>query len=1337
MTAQSARAEGVDADAAGGRYLVGIDLGGSGGRCLVLDVETGTTTVATRAWTHRPAPAYGHWALDLDVDLTWRVVGETCREALRRAGAPPNEVAGVAVTAMRHGLVVVDGDGVAVFAVPTMDARAGMLALQVRNERGAELYQRTGRWPLPILGAVRLMWLAQTLPATLERATAALSMSDWLGYRLTGTAVAARSQAAEMLALDLAAGAWADDLVASYGLPRSIFPPLADAGTVIGGVTEAAATHLGLRAGTPVVVAGADTQCALVAAGAVATGQLGIIAGTTTSVMQVTPQPVVDPERRLWAGPHVVPGLHVLESNAGSTGQTLDWLAAIWYPGVPSPVAALCAEAGHAAPGAGGIASTVGAQVFDAPGLDLPVDGLSFSAISMMRSGEGREALARAVLEGMAYALRANVEQEQRLAGPAAAPVRLAGGMTRSAVWTAIVAGALGRPVDVARPPEASAHGAAICAGVGAGLYADVAAGASGLAAVERSHTPEPSTVALYGDGYTRWLAQRDERAGADTLVAEAIVQAVLEQPGEAAPAPPAGFRPRIYVSAELDDAALEALRTLGEVTYASYRRESRLLVGEDLWEALAGVHVFVTEVDVVDAEALAKLPDLRLIVACRGNPVNVDVAACTAAGVPVIHTPGRNADAVADLTVAFMLMLARKLPEATAFLRLPGGEPGDMGRMGMAHEQFQGAELWRKSVGLVGAGAVGRRVIGRLLPFGARVLVSDPGLSPEEVALLGAEKVDLAQLLGESDFVSLHAPVTDATRGIINDAALAQMKHGAFLINTARAALVDDEALIGALRSGKLGGVALDVFAVEPPGAGDPLLALPNVIATPHIGGNTRDVAAHQGALVVAALQQLLAGERPPHAANPETLAGFAWTGPRHVDQAALRQLAAGPGPAVTDLEAGLQADSQPPPAGERGGLLGRLGRAFRKPSPVAPAPEPSRVPTPSPTPTPGGSETLETLQRILERFTAAVAADAGMAAFARGKDVTMRFTLRDVEQDFYLSFVDGHVAAALGAPPHEPNVSLKMNAAILDGVFMGSINGMRAAMTGKLSFSGDTNKAMAFQRLQGDLGRLYRAAREAVGDPGDLTQLVPAAAGSAAPGATPATGAAEGGASAAPSAPPITTLGDVRDDVIAVMQELYSAHLISPTGGNVSVRVDGDPDHVWITPSAVFKGDLRPEMLVQIDLAGRVVSDNGYSASSERHVHCAIYRARPEVQAVIHSHAPQATLMALAGIPFLPISPEAAFLGDVPVVPYMRPGSPELAEAVAAALGPKGSAVLMQNHGLVVAASSLRRAADLTYIVEATASKLVTCRLLGVNPALLPADEVAEMRALGEMIA
>ena len=323
-----------------------------------------------------------------------------------------------------------------------------------------------------------------------------------------------------------------------------------------------------------------------------------------------------------------------------------------------------------------------------------------------------------------------------------------------------------------------------------------------------------------------------------------------------------------------------EALASLGEavtVTEMQISRtdaepprtesESRLreYAGDpaEVVRAVAGHDAIVVHGAPVSAEAL-DVPGLRLVCCARGGPVNVDVAAATERGIPVANTPGKNANAVAELTISFALMLIRGVPRASRFI----ADGGTIAESAFEGGEFFGREAPGVVLGLVGLGHVGRHVAAHALALGFDVIAHDP-LAPATVPD-GVRLVGLDDLLARADIVSAHARATAANRHMFSAAQFARMKPGASFINTARESLVDEDALADALRSGHLAGAALDVVE-RSAGGRHPLLDLPTVFITPHIGGATQETLSRGARQAAAAVAAVLAGRRPAAVVNPE----------------------------------------------------------------------------------------------------------------------------------------------------------------------------------------------------------------------------------------------------------------------------------------------------------------------------------------------------------------------------------------------------------------------------------------------------------------------------------
>lgn len=327
----------------------------------------------------------------------------------------------------------------------------------------------------------------------------------------------------------------------------------------------------------------------------------------------------------------------------------------------------------------------------------------------------------------------------------------------------------------------------------------------------------------------------------------------------------------KALVTASFTPEGLDRLRRHADVVYEPWHETHAILRFEELADKVVqvGADVLLVEVDLVHGEVFDRCK-LTLIGACRADPLTVSVERATELGIPVLYTPGRNADAVAELAVSFMLLLARNTLRVIGTLRSQTESASDPKEYMARYEKMRGFELGCATVGLVGLGAVARAVARRLTGFGTRILAYDPYAPEDAFAAAGATRLDLDELLATADFVSIHCPVTDETRGLLDARRLARMRRSAYLINTARPDVIDEDALYQALVSGSIAGAALDLLREEPISPTNRFLALDNALVTPHIGGASHDVVRHQTDILMDDVDRWFRGDRPRFLANP-----------------------------------------------------------------------------------------------------------------------------------------------------------------------------------------------------------------------------------------------------------------------------------------------------------------------------------------------------------------------------------------------------------------------------------------------------------------------------------
>jgi autoinducer-2 kinase len=491
-------------------FLLAVDAGTGSCRALLFGPSGEQVAVSLREWTHRePADAPG--GQDFDVEANWTAITACIRDALRSAGATGDDVAAVAATSMREGIVLYDTSGTEIWACPNVDSRAAREAAELISEGAAErIYAEAGDW-VSITSPARLRWLARHRPDIFASVHSLGMLSDWITYRLAGIQVTEPSCGSSSGMFDLARRTWSEQIAQVCGLSPAVLPPVADPGTAVGEVTALAAAQTGLRAGTPVVTGGADTQLGLLGAG-VRADEFAVLAGTFWQNTMLTGTPLIDPAIRLRTLCHVTPGEWMLEGIGFYCGMAMRWYRDAFCEAEATaargrgvdPYVVMEENAAKIPPGSNGVYAILSNLMNARRWVHASPAFLGFNLGDP--AGTGRAACVRAIEEAAAYVVRGHLGIIGELTGAPVTELTFTGGAAKGTLWPQIIADVTGLPVHVPAVTESSALGAALCAGKGAGLYTSLTDLEGALRKRVATFEPRPAAVAAYHDSYARWL---------------------------------------------------------------------------------------------------------------------------------------------------------------------------------------------------------------------------------------------------------------------------------------------------------------------------------------------------------------------------------------------------------------------------------------------------------------------------------------------------------------------------------------------------------------------------------------------------------------------------------------------------------------------------------------------------------------------------------------------------------------------------------------------------------------------------------------------------------------
>lgn len=496
-------------------YIVTLDFGSTSAKCVIFDTRGRNVAQVKRRWQF-PIP---------NSDLAdqpgfpgkeaWDLISACCREALQISQVPLDDIGCVIPTSQRHGAVILDQSGEFLFSFTNADGRNAPPWAEISQQHGAMIYRETGRWPQPVFLPAHLCWLKQDHPQIYRKIDKILGIHDWLIYMLSGSLVSERTIAGDLLLMNVRQGNWSSSVADLFDVQMSKLPPITEAGQQIGKVSAQAAKETGLLPGTPVLNGAADSQLALLGAGALEPGDAAIIFGTSVPVLYVMESPRFHPAGATWTNSHVISDQWVLESNAGDAGLFLTLFRSQLLPGLVNldelprgthlpTLVELDQLASELDQKNTRLLASWGPVIFH--GKDWPeVNGLIKGFNLTGNRAPGWADLYLSLVENSALAILGNTVQLVDTAGAELRRVFLGGPAMESTVWQQLLANVLANPVIVPAEKEVTPLGAAVLAASQSGIHPDLE---SATKAMVRQTTvaPREDLVKYYRERYLKWL---------------------------------------------------------------------------------------------------------------------------------------------------------------------------------------------------------------------------------------------------------------------------------------------------------------------------------------------------------------------------------------------------------------------------------------------------------------------------------------------------------------------------------------------------------------------------------------------------------------------------------------------------------------------------------------------------------------------------------------------------------------------------------------------------------------------------------------------------------------